>query len=68
MAEFLGTEPLNGFAAIFKRERLPVAARTGALADKLAMIDSLATPENVARLVEAGRRHEKAWALPPMAT
>lgn len=65
LAKFLGTEPLDGIATVFEREGLP-AAGTGAPGDKLKKIEGLAAPENVARLVEAGRRHEKAWGLAPM--
>lgn len=66
LAKFLETEPLDGIAAVFEREGLP-AAGTGAPGDKLKKIEGLATPENVARLVEVGRRHEKAWGLAPTA-
>lgn len=66
MASFLDTEPLDGMDGIITREKLPAGPQAIPLDQKWKKIASLGDPENLERLIEAGRRHEQEWGLDPL--
>lgn len=66
-ATFLETEPMDGMPEILEREGLAASSAAGQIGEKLKQIKELATPENFASLIDAGRRHERKWDLEPTA-
>ena len=54
---------MTGLAA---REGLPRENPYKKLEGKFKEMAEIALPENIRRMVEAGRRHEEAWGLEPL--
>ena len=67
LAAFLETEPLEEMTALAAREGLPRENPVEKLEGKLKEMTGIALPENLRRLIEAGRRHEEEWGLKPLA-
>ncbi|MAF96641.1 MAG: hypothetical protein CMM60_12930 [Rhodospirillaceae bacterium] len=63
LAAFLETEPLEEMTALAAREGLPRENPDEKLEGKLKEMAEIAFPENIRRLVEAGRRHEEGVGL-----